>query len=198
MLSILAGIMIAVAGIVYLQVGGVAGSLLFSMGLLTVLSFKLNLFTGKAGLLATNEISVGKLADIWVGNLIGTTAIAFIISLTPIGVNIAEKAQKIVAIRITNGPMANLILGIGCGLLMYVGVKTFALQGGSPIFAILPVSAFILAGFNHCVADMFYLAIGSVRGVGYETLIPTTLGNIIGCNLAPSMLAYANFNQRCQ
>ena len=198
MLSILSGIIIAVSGIVYLQVGGVAGALLFSMGLLTVLSFKLNLFTGKAGLLATNEISVGKLADIWVGNFIGTTATAFLISLTPVGVSIAEKAQKIVAIRITNGPMANLILGIGCGLLMYVGVKTFALQGGSPIFAVLPVSAFILAGFNHCVADMFYLTVGQAGTAGYETLISTTLGNLIGCNILPWGLAYANFNQRCQ
>lgn len=128
MLSILAGIMIAVAGIVYLQVGGVAGALLFSMGLLTVLSFKLDLFTGKAGLLTTNEVSFGRLIGIWAGNFIGTTMTAFLISFTPIAPVLTEKAQRIVAIRITNDPIANLILGIGCGLLMYIGVRTYALQ----------------------------------------------------------------------
>jgi formate/nitrite transporter FocA (FNT family) len=54
MLSILAGMLIAMSGIAYLTVGGPIGASLFSLGLLAILHFKLELFTGKAGLLATN------------------------------------------------------------------------------------------------------------------------------------------------
>lgn len=53
MLSILAGMMIAIGGIINLSIGGIAGALLFSMGLLTILTLRFELFTGKAGLLAT-------------------------------------------------------------------------------------------------------------------------------------------------
>lgn len=70
--SILAGIAISIGAIVYLNVCGVAGALLFSTGLLAVLGFNFNLFTGKAGLLADKGISVKHLCLVWLGNLIGT------------------------------------------------------------------------------------------------------------------------------
>lgn len=84
-LSILAGIAISVGCILYLTIGGIAGAILFCVGLSTILIFKWNLFTGKAGLLITQEISVVKLSEIWLGNLIGTALTAMAISLTPIG-----------------------------------------------------------------------------------------------------------------
>ena len=78
MLSILAGMMIAIGGIIYLTLSGIEGALLFSMGLLTILCLKLELFTGKAGLLATREIKPGKLFEIWIGNFLGTWIISFL------------------------------------------------------------------------------------------------------------------------
>ena len=92
MLSILAGIMIAIGGIVYLEVGGIIGAFLFSMGLLAVLNFKLELFTGKAGLLATNEIDWYSLGRIWIGNFIGTLITASVMASTSKGAILAEKA----------------------------------------------------------------------------------------------------------
>lgn len=103
MLSILAGMMIAIGGVIYLSQGGVVGALLFSMGLLTILSFKLELFTGKAGLLATNEVTIGKLIKIWFGNFFGTALITFGIILTPRGAKLANKAIPIVELRVANG-----------------------------------------------------------------------------------------------
>lgn len=50
--SIMAGFMIALAAAIYITVGGVVGAFMFSLGLLTILYFQFNLFTGKAGLLA--------------------------------------------------------------------------------------------------------------------------------------------------
>ena len=57
MLSIFAGFLIGMGGIIYLKVGGIAGALFFSLGLMTIITFKFNLFTGKAGLLSTEEIT---------------------------------------------------------------------------------------------------------------------------------------------
>lgn len=185
MLSILAGMMIAMGGIVYLSIGGIAGSLFFSMGLLTILCLRLELFTGKAGLLATNELSFGKLLDIWAGNFIGTAIIALLLVLTPKGLELTDKASAIVATRIANGPIVNMAYGIFCGLLMFMAVKTWSLTNGKPIYAMMPVAIFILCGFNHCIADMFYLHISNSTMKNYYILIPTTIGNLIGCNIIP-------------
>jgi formate/nitrite transporter FocA (FNT family) len=184
-LSILAGLMIAVGGVINLSVGGALGAFMFSLGLLTVLIFKLELFTGKAGLLATNEMKIGKLSEIWVGNFIGTAIVAILLTLTPKGVDLFEKATQIVAIRNANDFYTNFVYGGFCGLMMYLAVSSYALGGLNPVYAILPVAAFILCGFNHCVADMFYLNIGSTALGDYFSLIPTTLGNIYGCCLIP-------------
>lgn len=187
-LSILAGLMIAVGSVINLSVGGALGAFMFSLGLLTVLIFKLELFTGKAGLLATNEMKIGKLSEIWIGNFIGTAIVAILLTLTPKGVDLFEKATQIVAIRNANDFYTNFVYGGFCGLMMYLAVSSYALGGLNPVYAALPVAAFILCGFNHCVADMFYLNIGATALTDYLTFIPTTIGNICGCCLMPWML----------
>ena len=192
MLSILAGMMIAIGGIINLTVGGIAGALFFSMGLLTILTLKFELFTGKAGLLVTNEIKPGKLFGIWLGNFIGTAAMAFLLVVTPKGLVLAEEASKIVAIRISYGPIVNLNYGIMCGMLKLIAVKPFAMSNSNPLYAMLPVAIFILCGFNHCIADMFYLNMGAINLGDYLVLIPTTIGNLIGCNIIPWAMDYSS------
>ena len=186
MYSILAGLMISIGGIIYLQIGGIVGATLFSVGLITVLMLKFELFTGKAGLLPTNDITWKKLLCIWLGNLYGCVMVAAALSLTPIGASLAVPAQAIAAIRLANGPLANTVLGGCCGILMYIAVTLFNKQN-NPIYAAMPVATFILSGFNHCVADMFYFAIGSASLSVWFTLIPTTLGNICGTFIIPTI-----------
>ena len=185
MLSIVAGMMIAIGGTIYLTLSGLEGALLFSMGLLTILCLKLELFTGKAGLLATREIKPGKLFEIWLGNFLGSWIFAFLLILTPKGVDLAMRASEIVAIRLANGFFVNLIYGIFCGMLMFMAVKTWQFTNGNPFYAMMPVGIFIVCGFNHCVADMFYLHMGCLHISDYLALIPTTIGNLIGCNIIP-------------
>ena len=180
--SILAGIFISLGAIVYLKVGGVVGALLFSVGLMSVIAFKSNLFTGKAGLLADKKIEWWRLGLVWLGNLIGCAAMACLMATTPLGVAIFEPAAAIMAVRLSNGFLVNVVMGIGCGMLMTMAVQGFQ-KTENWLFAIIPVAVFILCGFNHCVADMFYC--GLAHGSGWYTLIPTTVGNIIGCNIPP-------------
>ena len=194
MLSIVAGMMIAIGGIIFLTLSGLEGALLFSMGLLTILCLKLELFTGKAGLLATREIKPGKLLEIWIGNFLGSWIIAFLLIMTPKGVELANKASEIVAIRLANGFFVNLIYGIICGMLMFMAVKTWQFTNGNPFYAMMPVGIFIVCGFNHCVADMFYLHMGCLHISDYLVLIPTTIGNLAGTNIIPWCLEYSRNN----
>lgn len=184
MYSILAGLMISMGGIIYLQIGGIIGATLFSIGLITVLMLKFELFTGKAGLLPTNDITWKKLLCIWLGNLYGCIMVATILSLTPIGASLVVSAQAIAVVRLANGPLANMVLGGCCGILMYIAVTLFNKQN-NPIYAAMPVATFILSGFNHCVADMFYFSVAEAGLNVWATIIPTTLGNICGCCLIP-------------
>lgn len=188
MLSLLAGIMISLGCMVYLMIGQPIGPFLFAFGLMSVLAFKFELFTGKAGLLATNQITPYNLLEIWCGNFCGAIATALLIIFTPIGVDLMNAARPIIETRIGNGFFVNLIYGIFCGILMYLAVTTYQKMNANPIYAILPVAIFIFCGFNHCVADMFYITVGCGDGWAYLTLVPTTIGNIIGCNSVPWIL----------
>lgn len=95
MLSILAGVMISIGGAAYLQHNNIIGAILFSIGLITIVLFKFELFTGKAGLYAANKITKSKLIEIWFGNFLGTFITSFGIIMTPKGLEIAESAQAI-------------------------------------------------------------------------------------------------------
>ena len=190
MLSILAGFLILMGGIIYLPLGGTVGALFFSLGLITIVTFKFNLFTGKAGLLATGEITPVELFVIWCGNFIGAIFGAVAASVLPQAELITNRAAEIVALRVSNPPLVNFALGVMCGLLMYIAVTGFA-KTRNYLFLIFPVAFFILAGFNHCVADMFYTTLGASHIKEMAHLIPTTLGNIVGTNIIP----YVNYSQ---
>ena len=188
MKSILAGILISIGGIAYMSVGGVIGAILFSLGLMTIVTFKYDLFTGKAGLLATGEISAFELSFIWFGNLIGAMCSGIAVQFFPNAPDLIEKSIAIVEKKASYDPMTNLVLGVFCGMLMYIAVTAFKATGNY-IFCIAPVTVFIMCGFNHCVADMFYICCNPTqRWWNWSHLIPTTIGNVIGTNLIPFLI----------
>ena len=184
MLSIMAGFLVGMGGMIYLTLGGVVGAIFFSLGLTTIVIFKFNLFTGKAGLYADGKISFTELAGIWFGNYVGAIFAAVGSSMLPQAEKIRASAQAIMELRNGNPPLVNFALGAMCGLLMYVAVQGFA-KTGSYIFLIAPVAFFILCGYNHCVADMFYATLGTTYIRELEPLIYTTFGNLLGANVIP-------------
>ena len=157
--SILAGIAVSIGCIVNLLVGGVPGAILFSMGLGAILVFGWNLFTGKVGLLAKNEITFQELIEILIGNFIGVLSTAAAISLTPVGEKIinSEMLNNIINIRLSNSWVENLILGTFCGLLMYIAVFAYKTSGNFVMITFL-FGVIILLGFNNNITDIFYLS----------------------------------------
>ena len=71
--------------------------------------------------------------------------------------------------------------GIGCGMLM-----SLATYEKSPLWmCLLCVPAFILAGFNHCIADAYYALAGLKIGISF---IATIVGNICGGVLLSNLI----------
>jgi formate/nitrite transporter FocA (FNT family) len=186
--AVYAGLCIGLGGVVYLMCPSkLLGAFLFAIGLLTILLFKFKLFTGMAGYVLENKPSY--LIDLlitWFGNLGGTCLVAWLIGKTRLNFNL-----EFIATKLTDSWYSLLILGIFCGLLMFIGVSCFKYCTGKidNIFAlvmpVLCVAVFILAGFEHCVADMFYFALSGKLIEGIPALLIITLGNMLGGILIP-------------
>lgn len=186
-LAILAGVCIGVGGTVYLSLDNkIAGSLLFACGLYAICSQGLYLFTGKVGYLFNNKYPyVIDVIVTWFGNLIGTGLTAGMLLLSRIGLKIYDNANAICTVKFEDSVISLLILGIMCGLLMYVAVDGYK-KTNNPLILFVPVSVFILCGFEHCIADMFYFwACGMMNIKGIGILLIITLGNAIGGILIP-------------
>ncbi len=186
--SIFAGMFIGTAGFGFLasgiqgQYGSLVGAVLFSIGLMAVVGYKLKLYTGTAGFIKKNE--VGTLFLILLGNIVGCLSVGLLTRVSPMGEGIQQAAQNILALRLKTGALNCGLLGIGCGLLMTTAV-TFARQKNIlPLLFAVPL--FIVCGFTHCVADAFYYMTMPFECWSFEVLgvyVCTVLGNLIGCNL---------------
>lgn len=181
--SILAGICIGIAGFGFLAIGGIAGAVLFAFGLITVVCYKLKLYTGTAGFIVRGE--VGQLLLILLGNIIGCLCVALLARLSPMPLQ--ETAEKILSGRLSIGPVRAGLLAIGCGFLMTTAV-TFARRGmWLPLLFAVPM--FILCGFPHCIADAFYYLTVSLDFMKEHMTdiivlyISIVVGNFVGCNL---------------
>ena len=189
-LAILAGISIGIGGTVYLRVENpVAGALLFTVGLFGVCTCSLHLFTGRAGyLISEGPRYLLDLAVTWRGNLLGAGGLGFALRLTRVA-SIAEKAGALCSVKLGDTAGSVFILSLLCGVLMFIAVDGFRKNehtAGKYIGLFLCVSAFILCGFEHCVANMFYFSVAGTWS--WEALLSMaimTLGNLAGCNLLP-------------
>lgn len=171
--AFLAGICISIGCMVYLNVTGVLGACLFSVGLMTVMTYSYPLFTGQAWRFLTSGHSA--LLIILVGNILGCFCAAYFL-----GANLTPAASAIVSTRLSLGWLTCGLLAIPCGFLM-----TTAVRQENWILVIFCVAVFILCGFPHCIADAFYYFCSPLP-ITIETLKiygATIIGNYIGCNL---------------
>ena len=191
--SMLSGIAVGIAGWGYLAYTNIIGAVLFSFGLLTVVHYKLKLYTGTAGFVALRYDdgksrwlkAIGELLFILAGNIVGCLLVALLARLSPL--ELGASAQKILEGRLAIGPLRAGLLAIGCGFIMTT-VVTFAREG-KPLALLFGVPLFINCGFPHCLADAFYYLTVPVSYTGAHLLELAVLypslvvGNFIGCNL---------------
>lgn len=188
--AVFAGFAIGCAGFGFLasgiqseSYGSLFGSVLFSFGLLTIVGYKLALYTGTAGFIRKNEL--GQLALILAGNIAGCLIVALIARVSPM--DIQGAAQKLLELRLRTGALNCGLLGIGCGFMMTTSVAFARKQNFLPLLFAVPL--FIVCGFTHCVADAFYylcVPIAFWKAHFLQILavyICIVIGNLIGCNL---------------
>lgn len=191
--AVMAGITIGIAGWGYLATTNIIGAVLFAFGLLTVVSYKMKLYTGTAGFVEfrddNNKLQIIKpLAElllVLVGNIIGCLLVGLLARLSPL--ELTQAAQNILQGRLNVGPLSGGLLAIGCGFIMTTAV-TFA-RKGQYLPLLFGVPLFIVCGFPHCVADAFYYLtvpfdfISNNIGDVLLFYISIVFGNFIGCNL---------------
>jgi formate/nitrite transporter FocA (FNT family) len=194
-LAICAGMCIGVGGTVYLMcTSKLLGAVLFSVGLLTILVFGLKLFTGMTGYLFGERSKLKYLTTlilVWSGNFIGTFLVGLAVRNTRIALTIIPTAQVLVATKLEDSWYSLMILGVFCGLLMYIGVDSFKkLQDNySALRTLMPmicVATFIIAGFEHCIANMFYCTVAGLSLESVIMILVVTVGNILGSFIIPT------------
>ena len=196
--AVLAGMAIAIGGPAFLSVDSkVLGSALFTVGLFTVCTMGLNLFTGKVCYVFQNDRDYAlALPVIWIGNLAGTGLIALFAGLTRNAPALAEKAAGMCQVKLDDNLVSLFFLGILCNILIYIGVegyKNSPHEIGKYLALLFGVMVFILCGTEHCVADMFYLWIGgSWNARAVACILAITLGNAVGGVLFPLLRSLQN------
>ena len=189
--AVLAGMSIAIGGLVFLSVDDrVIGSALFTVGLFTVCTMGLNLFTGKVCyVLQNNREYALALPIIWIGNLAGTGLIALFASLTRNAPALAEKAAGMCQTKLNDNLISLFFLGILCNILIYIaveGFKNIPHEVGKYLALLFGVMVFLLCGTEHCVADMFYFWIaGAWSARAIVCILIITLGNAVGGVIFP-------------
>lgn len=206
LLGALAGAFIAFAGVAASIGGALGGKLasatIFPIGLTMVLLAGSELFTGNCLFLMPllrRNITAGHMLRNWVavylGNLLGSVAVAFLVVQCGALDGIAEAA---VAAAVTKAALpfgVALLRGVLCNFLVCLAVwMAFCAQsaGGKVVSLFGPIFLFVLCGFEHSVANMYYIPAGIFLAENgevtwlslWQNLLPVTLGNMVGgCGL---------------
>ena len=165
--GILAGISIAIGGTVFLSLDNkVLGALFFTVGLFAVCTFGFNLYTGKVCYVFENgrEYALG-LPVIWLGNLCGAFLTAAAERATRIGPALSEKAAALCGVKLADGWVSIFLLSVFCNVLIWLAVEGFKNNphsAGKYLSLFFGVAVFILCGFEHCVANMYYFSMAGM------------------------------------
>lgn len=204
-LGILAGISIGIGSLAFVAAKSVGvndiisklcGSALFSLGLLAVCSFGFYLYTGKIGYAVDNKPSC--LLDLlvgFIGNFIGAFGFGYLCSSVD---SFRETAYQISIERATvvdayNGNRfwyINIVLGIICGILVFIAVDIFKKKQSviGLVGLILAVTIFVFVGSEHCIANIAYFSIGNCWNASTVTnVFLVAVGNSIGSILFRSL-----------
>lgn len=182
--------------------GKIAGACIFTAGLVMVVVAGSELFTGNnlmlAGFLAS-KITFRQLLKNWalvyLGNFLGALFIAALVTVS----GVFDQSTDVVintAVAKTSLPFFEALLrGILCNVLVCIAVwMSFSANTvtGKIAATFFPVMLFVLSGFEHSVANMFYIPAGMLEGTFtgaaiptidsflFSNLLPVTLGNLIG------------------
>ena len=191
--AVLAGMCVGFGGLVYLLLDNrIVGAALFTIGLFFICSFGFHLFTGKVCYVLQNDRAFAlNLPVIWLGNLAGTGITAAAAFLTRNAPALREKALALCQVKIGDSLLSLFFLGFLCNIFIYLAVEGYARNPhelGKYLSLFFGVMVFILAGTEHCVADMFYFWMaGAWSGKAILCILVISIGNAAGGILFASL-----------
>lgn len=223
-LAVLAGAFISLGALFYtVTVSGagpdapfgltrLAGGVAFSLGLILVVVGGAELFTGNnliamawaAGRLRTGDV-LRNWAWVYAGNLLGalgTVTLVLLAGVHELGDGaLGETAIRIARTKAGLDPMQALMRGVLCNVLVCLAIWLCmgARSVTDKILAIVfPISAFVACGFEHSIANMYFLPVGialassSVAPIAWTgaigNLIYVTIGNVLGGTVLVAMV----------
>jgi len=193
LISFLGGASISIGGAVFINVpNAIIGSFLFSLGLFLVCHFQWGLYTGRVQNLVEVSVksSVPELATVYPGNLAGTLFVGYLIRFCS-KAEVVSKVEGIAQYKLSLPLLDVLILSFFCGIMMYVAVTGFKKiedPVGKHLVIVLPVMVFILSGFEHSIADLFYISAANAWGVeAVKFSIVAAIGNLLGGCAIPTV-----------
>jgi formate/nitrite transporter len=139
------------------------------------------------------------LVVVYLANAVGAIGLAGLVALSEHGQmrggTVGSTAVSIAAAKVSMGFAEAFFKGMLCNLLVCLAVW-LAMAGRTVVdkvvAVVFPVAAFVAAGFEHCVANMYFVPLGLFlggenmpEGLGWgsfvvKNLIPVTLGNVVG------------------
>lgn len=208
LLGILAGLFISFGGLGSILIGQTmsnidpglgkfVGAIVFPVGLMLVVICGAELFTGNC--LMTLAVMEKKITMkqvfrnwtlVWIANLIGSLLLVLLVFYS--GTLSGDAVTKTIAIAETKTGLTitqAFLRAIMCNILVVLGVwmATAGQDIVSKIFACwFPIMLFVLCGFEHSVANMFFIPMGMMLGAKVTmgslitNLVVVTLGNIVG------------------
>lgn len=173
--STLAGLLISLGATAFLTVDNkIVGALLFSIGLTAVILLEANLYTGKIGYV-NSKAKLISAALILIQNLLVALVCGLIFYSTK-----NNGCENLWLNKLTKSWYEFLFDSIGCGICIYLSVELYK-KTGSIFVIVLGVLVFILSGFEHCIADIFYLSASmsfDLKSILY--ILTAIIGNSIG------------------
>ncbi len=222
LLGILAGAFIALGGLLSVIIGfGVPGiasanpgiqkllsGLTFPVGLFLIVMFGGELFTGNNAVLIPGmmhrRISISKVVGNWIAvwalNFVGALFVAYFMCYCCGLTASAPYNEAIIKISTAKAslPFATAFLrGIGANWFVCLAVLIALMADTVPskfIGCLIPVGAFVMLGYEHSIANMFFIPAGMFEGADisiamlFSNLLPVTLGNIVGGALLVCMV----------
>ncbi len=188
--AVMAGIAISIGGTIYLTVENhIAGAFLFSIGLFTIYTFGLNLYTGKVCYIPNeNPKFLLTVLIVLLGNAAGTVGMGYLYRGTKL-VKLVEHTAEMVNLKLSDSIYSTFIMAIFCGVMMCIavmGFQTIKDSVGKHLALILPIMVFILSGYEHSIADLFYFSLADAwnrKALIYIMVI--AFGNLVGGSLLP-------------
>lgn len=201
LMSIMAGIYIALGaqGFMVSYESAFLRAAVFPVGLMLIVIVGGELFTGNCLMtfaLVQKKITykdyLKTMIQVWIGNFIGALIVISLLYFGGVYNNpkLAETIVKIANAKISLSFSQAFFKGILCNILVSLGVWFAAAAKdttGKLLGCWFPVMLFVLSGYEHCVANMFYLPLGAIfdqsitlSQIFLNNLLPVTLGNFIG------------------